>query len=203
MQVFRAVVRGLAVADLSGRVVLAEQPAQHVDFVNHGILDRHGVVPVVRNGRVAVCAVQQQRFTVLAAVNRRLELLVSLVVAAHEADLNQFLASLHLSLNNVLAGICLRSQRLLAEYILAGCDRSQNVLLVIRVGRGAHNGVDFRGVYHVDGVFEALDAVLLGNRKTEGSCRVSTSNNLAALQRVVDAFDVGAADSAGAYKTNS
>lgn len=74
---------------------------------------------------------------------------------------------------------------------------------MIRVGRGAHNGIDFRGVYHVDGVFEALDAVLLRDRKTEGSCRVGAGNDLAALKRVVDAFDMGASDAAGAYESDS
>lgn len=59
---------------------------------------------------------------------------------------------------------------------------------MIRVGRGAHNGIDSRGVYHVDGVFEALDAVLLGNRKAECARRVGAGNDLAALKRVVDAF---------------
>ena len=54
-------------SDLGGLVVLAEQPAEHVDFVNHGVLDRH------RGGEarcviVAVNAVQHERLTVLAGV---------------------------------------------------------------------------------------------------------------------------------------
>ena len=171
--------------------------------MNHGVLYHHGVVPVIRNRQVAVCAVQQQRFTVLAAVNRRLELLVSLVVAVHEADLNQLLPCLPLGLHDAFAGVRLGRERLLAEHVLACRDGGENVLLVIRVGRGAHNGIDFRGVYHVDGVFEALDAVLLGNRKAECARRVGAGNDLAALKRVVDAFDMGASDAAGAYESDS
>ena len=48
-----------------------------------------------------------------------------------------------------------------------------------------------------------LDAVLLGNRQAECASRICTSNNFAALQGVVNALDMGTADAAGAYKTNS
>ena len=203
MQVFRAVVRGLAVADLSGRIILAEQPAQNVDLMNHRVLNRHGVVPVVRNGRVTVCTVQQQRFAVLSAVDSSLQLLVALVIAAHEADLNQLFAGLHLGLDDALAGVRLGRERLLAEYVLAGRDGRQNVFLVIRVSRGAHNRVNLGVIDHINRVFKALDAVLLGNRKAESARRVGAGDDLAALQGVVDALDMAAADAAGAYKTNS
>ena len=203
MQVLRTVVGGLAVANLSGSVILAEQPAQNVDFVNHGVFNCHGVVPVIRNRRVAVCAVQQQGFAVLAAVNRCLQLLVAFVIAAHEANLNQLLAGLHLRLNDALARIGLGSERLLAEHILACCDGSQNIFLVIRISGGAHDCIDLGIVDHIDRVLKALDAVLLGNRQAECASRICTSNNFAALQGVVNALDMGTADAAGAYKTNS
>ena len=51
--------------------------------------------------------------------------------------------------------------------------------------------------------FSVGAAVLLGNGHTECTCRICTSNNFAALQGVVNALDMGAADAAGAYKTNS
>ena len=149
-----------------------------------------------------MCTVQQERFTVLAAVNGRLELLVALVIAAHEANLNQLPAGLDLRLYDALAGIGLGSQRLFAEHILACRDGSQNVLFMVRVCCGAHYSVDFRIVNHVDGIFKALDAVFLGNRKTKCACRIGTGYNLAALKRVVDAFNVGAADAAGAYQAD-
>ena len=177
VQVLRTVVSGLAVANLSGCVVIAEQPAQNVNFVNHRVLNRHGVIPVIRNGRVAVCTVQQECFAVLAAVNGRLELLVALVIAAHEANLNQLLAGLDLRLYDALAGIGFGSQRLFAEHILACRDGSQNVLFMVRVCCGAHYSVDFRIVNHVDGIFKAFDAVLLGNGQAERNRADFLKNN--------------------------
>ena len=146
---------------------------------------------------------QHERQTVLAGVDSFLQLAVTRIIAAHEANLNQLLAGCHLGLNDALAGISLRSQRLLAENVLAGLDRCHDVLLVERVERGNDYCVDFVGRNHVLALFVSLDAVLLGNRLAEVDVCIRAGNNLAALQGVVDAFNVGTADCAGAYQTDS
>ena len=74
---------------------------------------------------------------------------------------------------------------------------------MIRISGGTHDSVNLRIVNHVDRVLEALNAVLLCNRQTECACRIRAGYNLAALQGVVDAFNVSAADTAGAYNANS
>ena len=170
--------------------------------MNHGVLDRH------RGGEarcviVAVNAVQHERLTILARVDSLFQLTVTRIVAAHETNLYQLLAGRHLSLHDALAGIRLGSQRLLAENVLAGFDRCHDVLLVERVERGNDYCVDVIGRNHVLALFVSLDAVLLGNRLAEVDICVRAGNYLAALQGVVDAFNVGTADCAGAYQTDS
>ena len=170
--------------------------------MNHGVLDRH------RGGEarcviVAVNAVQHEWLTILAGVDSLLQLTVTRIVTAHEANLNQLLAGCHLGLNDALAGIRFRCQRLFAENILAGFDCCHNVLLVERVERGNDYCVDIVRRDHVLALFISLDAVFLGNRLAEVDVCVRAGNYLAALQGVVDAFNVGAADCAGTYQTDS
>ena len=146
---------------------------------------------------------QHERLTILARVDSLFQLTVTRIVAAHETNLYQLLAGRHLSLHDALAGIRLGSQRLLAENVLAGFDRCHDVLLVERVERGNDYCVDVIGRNHVLALFVSLDAVLLGNRLAEVDVCVRAGNYLAALQGVVDAFNVGTADCAGAYQTDS
>ena len=148
-------------------------------------------------------AVQHERLTILARIDSLFQLTVTRIVAAHKTNLYQLLAGRHLSLHDALAGIRLGSQRLLAENVLAGFDRCHDVLLVERVERGDNNGVDFVGRDHFLTILPSLDAVLLGNRLAEINVCVRASDYLCALQGVVDAFDVGAADCASTYQTDS
>ena len=192
---------GLGEYDLGSLVVFTEQPAQNVDFVDHGVLNRH------RSGKtrcviVAVYAVQHERQAVLAGIDSFLELIVARVIAAHEADLNQLLAGGHLSLYDALAGIRLGCQRLFAEYILAGLDCRHDVLLVKRIERGNNNGVDFVRSDHLLAALPSLDGVLLGNRLAEINICVRAADYLCTLQGVVDTLNVRAADCARAYQTD-
>ena len=170
--------------------------------MNHGVLNRH------RGGEtrcviVTVYAVQHERLTVLAGVDSLFQLTVTRIVAAHEANLYQLLAGCHLGLDDALARVGLGSQRLFAENILAGLDCRHNVLLVERVKRGNDYCVDVVGRDHVLALFVSLDAVFLGNRLAEVDICVRTGDHLCALKRLVDALDVGTADCASAYQTDS
>lgn len=85
----------------------------------------------------------------------------------------------------------------------AVCGAAQHVQREERVERGNDYCVDVIGRNHVLALFVSLDAVLLGNRLAEVDVCVRAGNYLAALQGVVDAFNVGTADCAGAYQTDS
>ena len=84
---------------------------------------------------------------------------------------------LHLRLNDALARVCLGSERLLAEHILAGCDGGQNIFLVIWISGGAHDCIDLGIVDHIDRVLKAPDAVLLGNGQAERNRADFLKNN--------------------------
>ncbi|MNI68730.1 hypothetical protein D3C73_1244390 [compost metagenome] len=54
---------------LHRHVVVVEQPAQHVQFMNQGVGDRHVGLVVLAHSRIAVGAMQHQRLADLATVD--------------------------------------------------------------------------------------------------------------------------------------
>ena len=127
---------------LHRHIIVVEQPAQHVQFVDQGVGDGHVGCVVLTHPRVAVSAVKHQRFADLPAVDDGLERLITGVVRAHEADLHQPVAMGNFRVDDVAATGSRDRQRLFAKHRLAGADGRQHILFVARPpGRDQH-GLD-------------------------------------------------------------
>ena len=156
-------VPGLARKDhLRRDEIVVQKPAERVDLVDEGVVDRHGRHVLLRHGRVAVARMDHQRLAQF-FLHRALEHDVALVEATHEADLNQTLAALDLGVDDAFRGLGGRCQRLLAEDQLAGRDRRQNVLLVRGAGRADEHRVD---VVRRDKRFAAVEDLSRSARAT-------------------------------------
>ena len=116
---------------------------------------------------------------------------------AHKADLYKLFARGDFCVHDLPALIRLRGKGLLAEHILSGGDGLQDILLVVSIGGGHHDGVDLRAFDQVAGVLEALDAKLFRNLHPECAGGVGAGHNAAALEPGVDALNVGPANAAG------
>ena len=131
---------------LHGFVVIGQQPAQHVEFVNQRVGDRHVGLVLLRHGGVAVRAVEHQRFADLAAVDDPFERAVAFVIRTHEAHLDQAFAVGDLGIDDVPAALGGHCQRLLAEHRLARRDGGQHELFVGRAPGRDQDRLDFRRI---------------------------------------------------------
>ena len=132
LQVGEPPARGARGDHLGGDDLVVEQPAQYVHLVHGRVQGGHGGGVRLRDGRVAVGAVHDQRLADAAGVDDLLHLPVSGVVAAHEADLDQAAAVGRLGLDDPQAVLGGRGERLLAEHRFPGGYRVQHVLGVGR-----------------------------------------------------------------------
>jgi hypothetical protein len=109
--------------------------------VDHRVGDHHLAGEPRRDVGVAVAAVQQQGSAHLAGLHLGLHPPEAVVVAAHEADLDQPPRLGRLGLQHPQAGVDGRGQRLLAEHGLVPVQAGQGELLVGLAGRGDQHGV--------------------------------------------------------------
>ncbi len=77
-----------------------------------------------------------------AVVDERLQLLVFVIEAPHEPDLDQLAPQLRFPLDDLQGGGHIGGQRLLAHHRLAGLQARQQLLLVGGTGGGEDDGVD-------------------------------------------------------------
>ena len=143
------VARLARVQHLDRDVVVVKEPTQDVYLVDERLGDGHvGRVAVGHRG-VPVGAVHHQRVPDLAPGHDLAQRPVARVIAAHETDLDETLAVLHLGLDDAQAARGRGGQRLLAEHGLPGGDGGQHELLVRRPPRGDHHYVHVGGGDHV------------------------------------------------------
>nr|CAD7047378.1 hypothetical protein RP007_05089 [Rhizobium sp. P007] len=121
-------------------IVVIEQPAQHVDLMDHRVVDCHGRHILLRNGRVAMGGMDHDRGADH-GVHGLFQRHVTGVVAAHETHLHQPFAMRHLSIDDPLRALCRRRQRLFAEARLAGGDGRQHILLMRRAPGSDKHGI--------------------------------------------------------------
>ena len=203
LEALAGVARGAREDDLCLDVVLAQQPAQHVDLMDHGVLDRHiGGKADAAVVIVAMCTVQHQRAAIFAGIDELFELLIAGIKAAHKANLYEVLARSHLGLHDALAGLRGRRERLLTENRLARLNGCHDILLMEGICRGADDCFHLIRSDHRFAALKCLDAILVCNRLAEIQVRIGTSHDAAALQAIVDALNMGAADRTGANQTN-
>ena len=196
--------RGLGHNALHFVPLVANQPRQHVDFVNRGIGDCHRGGVIRRNAVCAVRALNNHRCAELARINQLLDLLVAAVVAAHEADLYQMLAGCHFGIHNRLAVRCGIRQRLFAEHRLAGLNRCNDRVLVERARGGDDNGVNVR---IVDGGIKVGVDLNVAARDLRALLRalfkyIAYGNYLRTADTVLNALDVFAANHAATDNCN-
>ena len=124
----------------------------------------HIGVVVERGVLIAVGAMNQQGLTVGLVLNGLLDLLVALIEAAHEAHLDQTLASGDLGVDHTTAAGSGGGQRLLTEHVLLLLDGFENKLLMGLMGQGRHHdSVDVRGVNQVLACCIDLGPVQIGH----------------------------------------
>ena len=148
-------------------------------------------------------AVKKKRLAVGLVHDGFLELFVTLVIAPHETNLDILFAGGKLSFHDPLAGVGLRSQRLLAEHIFAGGDGRQNDLFVELIGRRAHNRVNIGIRDQFFEIRKALQSILICDRQTEFTGRIRTGCHFRSLQSLIDSLDVCAADPACTDQTDT
>ncbi|MND39721.1 hypothetical protein D3C80_304470 [compost metagenome] len=120
---------GAGKEDAGRNIVIVKQPAQHVDLMDHRVMDRHGRDILLRDRRVAVGGMHHDRRADL-AIDGLFQRHVTGVVTAHEAHLNQPFAMRHLGVDDASCAFGRCRQRFFAEARLAGGNGRQHILLM-------------------------------------------------------------------------
>ncbi len=198
LEVGEPLARGAWGDHLGGDHLVVEEPAQYVHLVHGRVQGGHVGGVRLRDGRVAVGAVHDQRLTDATGVDDLFHLPVSGVVAAHEADLDQAAAVCRLGLDDPHAVLGGGGQRLLAEHRFPGGYRGQHVLGVGRAPGRHEDRVDVvrRDHGRAVGQHPGTDRRrgLLGTRGVD----VGDRGDAGACDGVGEALDVFLADPAGA-----
>ena len=127
---------------LCGCIVLIQQPAQDIYFMDHGIFNCHRCVVALVHCRISVCAVQHQGFPVGTVLNCSFQLTVSCIISPHKPNLHKRLPSCGFRFHDPLAGFCLRCQWFLTEYIFSCFDGCHYILLMIWVNSGDNHCIN-------------------------------------------------------------
>jgi hypothetical protein len=102
-----------------------------VDLMDQRVMDRHGGDILLRDGRVSMCGVHQDR-RADARGDRLFQRDISDVVTTHEANLNKALSMLHFGVDYQLCPLCVGRERLLTEARLSCGESGEHILLVRR-----------------------------------------------------------------------
>ena len=171
--------------------------------MDHGVLNRHGGLPANAAVVIVVVAtVEDQGSAVLAGLDQALELAVTGVIAAHEADLYQVLSAGDFRLYDLLAELGSGGQGLLTEDGLAGLDRLKDEGSVPGICCCDDDSLDLSVMDQLFGCVKCADPEFVCNRLSEILVHIRTGDDSSALQTGVDALDVCSADRAGSYQTN-
>ena len=168
---------------------------RYIDLMDGRIMDSHGRRIAVRYFRIAVRAVQQQRRAVLTGIEGSLDLVVALVVAAHEAELDQVFAGFDFCIDDFEAILSRRAKRFLAEDALASLDGHKQCFFVGKARRDDEDGIDGRIVDEV-GFALVLLAVRAGDSSTlldECVHHIRNGDNLCTLRAIRQTINVASA----------
>ena len=191
--------RALGRDDLDRGDLLAQQPAGRVHLVDHRVGHRHEAGVGLAHGRVAVDVVDDQGVADGPALERRLDLPVAGVVAAHVADDDEALSERRLGREDLLALGDRGGERLLAHDRLAGGDAGEHVLGVRGADGRDEDRVDLVAVDQVEAVVEDGGAVeLVRDLLRTGAVDVRDRAHRGAVDDVDELATVVLADEAGA-----
>ena len=112
--------------------------------MNGGVINRHGIQVVFRNGGVAVTAVHHGGFAELFGVHLGFQDAIRLVEATHKPDGYQFLPRLLFGLHNFAAIFRRGCQRFFTKHVFSGLNRPDYIGLVYPAEGGDQDGIYVR-----------------------------------------------------------